>query len=88
MLRLGLCGWTINAADYFETFDTLEVQQTFYEPPSRETLARWRDSAPPGFVFTIKAWQLITHRSTSNTYRRLKRTTLSDRDRCCSSPGG
>jgi uncharacterized protein YecE (DUF72 family) len=72
VLRLGLCGWTINAADYFETFDTLEVQQTFYEPPSRETLARWRDSAPPGFIFTIKAWQLITHRSTSNTYRRLK----------------
>ena len=72
MIRLGLCGWTINAAGYFASFDTLEVQQTFYEPPARETLARWRDQAPAGFVFTIKAWQLITHRSTSNTYRRLK----------------
>jgi uncharacterized protein YecE (DUF72 family) len=72
MLRLGLCGWTINAHDYFAAFDTLEVQQTFYEPPARETMARWRDAAPPGFVFTIKAWQLITHRATSTTYRRLK----------------
>jgi uncharacterized protein YecE (DUF72 family) len=58
VIRLGLCGWTINAEEYLATFDTLEVQQTFYEPPSRETLARWRDQAPPGFVFTIKAWQL------------------------------
>ena len=72
MPHLGLCGWTINAADYFATFDTLEVQQTFYEPPSRETIARWRDQAPPGFIFTIKAWQVITHRSTSSTYRRLR----------------
>ena len=70
--RIGLCGWTINAEDYFASFDTLEVQQTFYEPPSRDTMSRWRESAPPGFIFTIKAWQLITHRSTSNTYRRLK----------------
>lgn len=73
MIRLGLCGWTINAAAYFAAFDTLEVQQTFYDPPARETMARWRDAAPPGFIFTIKAWQVITHRSTSSTYRRLKR---------------
>jgi uncharacterized protein YecE (DUF72 family) len=71
-VRLGLCGWTINADDYFATFDTLEVQQTFYEPPSRLTMDRWREQAPPGFVFTIKAWQIITHRSTSSTYRRLR----------------
>ena len=71
-MRIGLCGWTINAARYFELFDTLEVQQTFYEPPSRVTMDRWREQAPAGFVFTIKAWQVITHRSTSNTYRRLR----------------
>ncbi len=72
MIRLGLCGFTMGAAAYFETFDTLEVQQTFYEPPSRLTMDRWREQAPPGFVFTIKAWQLITHRSSSSTYKRLK----------------
>lgn len=72
MTRIGLCGFTIGAATYFDTFDTLEVQQTFYDPPTRETMARWRDQASPGFIFTIKAWQVITHRSTSNTYRRMK----------------
>jgi uncharacterized protein YecE (DUF72 family) len=71
-VRVGLCGWTINADTYFRTFDTLEVQQTFYEPPSRLTMDRWREQAPPGFVFTIKAWQVITHRATSSTYRRLR----------------
>lgn len=70
--RVGLCGFTIGAAEYFATFDTLEVQQTFYEPPSKLTMTRWREQAPAGFVFTIKAWQIITHRSTSTTYRRLR----------------
>jgi uncharacterized protein YecE (DUF72 family) len=36
-------------------------------------LRRWRASAPPGFEFTIKAWQLVTHESSSPTYRRLRR---------------
>jgi uncharacterized protein YecE (DUF72 family) len=70
--RVGLCGFTINAAEYFATFDTLEVQQTFYEPPSKLAMNRWREQAPADFVFTIKAWQVITHRSTSTTYRRLR----------------
>jgi uncharacterized protein YecE (DUF72 family) len=72
MIRTGLCGFTIGAAAYFETFDVLEVQQTFYEPPSKLTMDRWRAQAPEGFIFTIKAWQLITHRASSTTYRRLK----------------
>jgi uncharacterized protein YecE (DUF72 family) len=80
LIRIGLCGFTINAADYFATFDVLEVQQTFYEPPSRETMARWRDQAPAGFVFTMKAWQIITHKGTSRTYRRLRSEV--DRTQC------
>lgn len=47
--------------EYFERFSIVEVQQTFYEPPARSTLLRWRESAPQGFEFTLKAWQLITH---------------------------
>ena len=79
-IRVGLCGFTIGAAAYFETFDTLEVQQTFYEPPSKLTMNRWRDQAPPNFVFTIKAWQIITHRASSTTYRRLRSEV--DREKC------
>jgi uncharacterized protein YecE (DUF72 family) len=72
MVRLGLCGFTMSAAEYFETFGVVEVQQTFYQPPEGRTLERWRMTAPPGFEFTMKAWQLITHRATSRTYRRLR----------------
>ena len=79
-LRVGLCGWTISTEKYFALFDTLEVQQTFYEPPSRVTMDRWREQAPADFVFTIKAWQVITHRATSNTYRRIRSEV--NRDEC------
>ena len=83
MLKVGLCGFTINQKLYYETFPVVEVQQTFYEPPPPETLRRWRDAAPEGFEFTIKAWQIITHRATSRTYRRLKTPLAAgDRERC------
>jgi uncharacterized protein YecE (DUF72 family) len=72
-MKVGLCGWTISQREYFERFPVVEVQQTFYEPPPRSTLLRWKESAPPGFEFTLKAWQVITHTGTSMTYRRMKR---------------
>jgi len=71
-VRVGLCGWTISMAAYVRTFPLVEVQHTFYEPPADALLARWRSDAP-GFEFTIKAWKLVTHESSSPTYRRLKR---------------
>jgi uncharacterized protein YecE (DUF72 family) len=58
--------------EYFETFRVVEVQQTFYEPPQKATMMRWREQAGPSFEFTMKAWQLITHRTTSSTYKRLR----------------
>jgi uncharacterized protein YecE (DUF72 family) len=72
MIKVGLCGFTMAVRDYFETFGVVEVQQTFYEPPAPRTILRWREQAPEGFEFTMKAWQLITHRSSSTTYRRLR----------------
>jgi uncharacterized protein YecE (DUF72 family) len=58
---------------YVRRFPLLEVQHTFYEPPSDALLERWRRSSPGRFEFTIKAWQYVTHESSSPTYRRLKR---------------
>jgi uncharacterized protein YecE (DUF72 family) len=72
-IKLGMCGFTIGAATYYERFRVVEVQQTFYDPPAAMTLEKWRMQAPPSFEFTMKAWQVITHATTSNTYRRLKR---------------
>ena len=80
MIKVGLCGFTMSAREYFETFPVVEIQQTFYDPPAPRTILGWREAAPEGFEFTIKAWQLITHRPTSSTYRRL-RTPLPDAER-------
>lgn len=70
--RVGTCGFAQSHANTYHDFAIVEVQQTFYQPPRTATAQRWRDSAPHGFVFTLKAWQLLTHEATSPTYRRLK----------------
>jgi uncharacterized protein YecE (DUF72 family) len=72
MVKVGLCGFTIGMDEYFETYPVVEIQHTFYEPPPLATMVRWRERAGPAFEFTIKAWQVITHRATSTTYRRMK----------------
>jgi uncharacterized protein YecE (DUF72 family) len=72
-VRVGLCGWTVSQSSYVRRFPVVEVQHTFYEPPSDAVLMRWRSQVPADFEFTIKAWQVVTHESTSPTYRRLKR---------------
>jgi uncharacterized protein YecE (DUF72 family) len=75
--KIGCCGFAMARPKYFETFPLVEVQKTFYEPPMTRTARRWREKAPEGFEFTVKAWQLITHEASSPTYRRM-RTELSD----------
>ncbi len=69
---MGCCGFPVARARYYEAFGAVEIQQTFYQPPKIATAKRWRDEAPQEFLFTLKAWQLITHEATSPTYRRLK----------------
>lgn len=71
-VRVGLCGWTISMTRYVQMFSLVEVQHTFYEPPADAVLAKWRAAVPATFEFTIKAWQLVTHESSSPTYRRAK----------------
>lgn len=72
VVRVGLCGWTVSQSSYVRRFPVVEVQHTFYEPPTDAVLARWRHQVPASFEFTIKAWQIVTHESNSPTYRRLK----------------
>ncbi|MDP9171171.1 MAG: DUF72 domain-containing protein, partial [Acidobacteriota bacterium] len=69
---IGCCGWREAKAKYFERFGLVELQDTFYEPPSLALARKWRELAPPSFQFCMKAWQLITHTAKSPTYRRLK----------------
>lgn len=75
---VGCCGFPRARARYFEEFSLVELQRTFYQPPAIDLARRWRQEAPPGFIFSLKAWQLVTHPSTSPTYRRLKQPVSPD----------
>jgi uncharacterized protein YecE (DUF72 family) len=46
---------------YFQSFQTVEINSSFYHLPLRKTFEKWRDSAPDGFVFAVKASRFITH---------------------------
>lgn len=70
MIKVGCCGFVRGMQGYFSQFKLVEVQQTFYKLPKLETAQKWRQQAPSGFEFTLKASQLITHPVTSPTYRK------------------
>ena len=77
MLRLGTCSWTARGweevfypagtatgaylHEYARHFSTVEVDSTFYGLPKQDTVKRWRDQTPEGFLFAAKAPQSITH---------------------------
>ena len=46
---------------YAESFDTVEVNSTFYRLASRDAVARWVEQTPEGFVFAAKASRYLTH---------------------------
>ncbi|HDD64840.1 MAG TPA: DUF72 domain-containing protein, partial [Firmicutes bacterium] len=79
-MKVGCCGFPISQKKYFENFNLVEVQKTFYQIPEEETLIKWRKKAQKEFEFTLKAWQLITHPPSSPTYKRLK-IELSDKEK-------
>jgi len=71
-VRVGCCGFPVARSRCYRHLDAVEVQKTFYALPREETLRRWKDEAPERFVFTVKAFQVITHPWHSPTYRRMK----------------
>lgn len=42
-------------------FPCVELNNTFYRPPSARMSAAWAKKTPDGFVFTAKAWEKFTH---------------------------
>lgn len=69
-MLVGTCGFCEAKKKYFQDFKTVEIQQTFYRILEEKTLKRWRNEAPEDFVFSIKAFQGITHPKSSPTWRR------------------
>jgi uncharacterized protein YecE (DUF72 family) len=76
-VRIGTSGWIyphwrgrfyppeLRAREWFafyaRTFDTVEVNNSFYRLPSAETFEAWRAQAPPGFHYAVKASRFLTH---------------------------
>ncbi|WP_345955339.1 DUF72 domain-containing protein [Mucilaginibacter sp. PAMB04168] len=46
---------------YCQHFDTLELNNTFYNFPRITSLEKWYADSPPGFLFAVKAYRGITH---------------------------
>lgn len=76
VIRIGCSGWNYQHwrerfyakglparswfAFYAEHFDTVEINNSFYMLPKPETFDRWREQAPPGFRYAVKANRFLT----------------------------
>jgi uncharacterized protein YecE (DUF72 family) len=76
-VRVGCSGWQYNHwrgdfypaelpqsrwfAHYALTFDTVEINNSFYRLPPAETFAKWREQAPKHFLYAVKASRFLTH---------------------------
>ncbi|MCD6340650.1 MAG: DUF72 domain-containing protein [Desulfurococcales archaeon] len=72
LVHVGCCGFAISRKKYYQEYDVVELQDTFYNPPDETKLRKLRAEAPDDFIFTMKAWQAITHPPSSATWRRCK----------------
>lgn len=77
--RVGCSGWSYDdwkgpfypadaaAGEYLErysrVFDTVEVDSSFYRPPTPFLVRRWASVTPPGFRFALKVPRDVTHRT-------------------------
>jgi len=46
---------------YASVFPTVELNATFYRLPTAKAVERWREQAPPGFVYAAKGSRYLTH---------------------------
>ncbi len=71
-IRVGCCGFPFKGGmkAYFEKFDLVELQSTFYRLPKLSTVENWRRQAPEVFEFSMKGFQGLTHPADSPTWRR------------------
>ena len=77
MIRIGTSGWNYQDWDglfyphdirqkdwlsyYAQSFNTVEINTTFYHLPSEESVAHWYEQVPDKFQFSVKASRYITH---------------------------
>lgn len=76
-IRVGCCGWNykhwrgifypreLGPGEWFgfyaRRFDTVEINNTFYKLPEAQVFDGWRQQAPTGFLYAVKASRFLTH---------------------------
>ena len=55
---LAQSGWL---AFYGQSFDTVEINATFYRLPRPQYVDGWREAVPEGFMFALKGSRYLTH---------------------------
>ncbi|OLS15597.1 MAG: hypothetical protein RBG13Loki_0781 [Promethearchaeota archaeon CR_4] len=58
---------TDQLAYYAKFFEFVEVNSTFYNLPTQETLAKWVKVVPDQFRFAVKVWNRISHTKSDST---------------------
>jgi uncharacterized protein YecE (DUF72 family) len=46
---------------YATKFPTVEVNRTFYRLPTEKALSDWKETAPAGFLYSLKGSRAVTH---------------------------
>jgi uncharacterized protein YecE (DUF72 family) len=46
---------------YLQFFSSVEINNSFYRLPSKETFTKWKKATPNHFIFSVKASRYITH---------------------------
>ena len=70
MIKVGTCGFPISRKRYYQEFNVIELNNTFYSIPDLDWVKKIREEAPENFEFTFKAFQGITHDVNSFTWRK------------------
>lgn len=73
-VRIGCAGWSLprveqghfpeagsHLARYASRFNAVEINSSFYRSHRPATYARWKESVPPSFRFSVKVPKAITH---------------------------
>lgn len=92
-IAIGTCGYSYydpgtdwpeqyesKLAAYADAFEVGEINRTFYSLPQVSTTERWRREAGEDFEFTLKAWQALTHPTSSPTWNGHRDDLTEDRE--------
>ncbi|MGB8217050.1 MAG: DUF72 domain-containing protein [Candidatus Methanoperedens sp.] len=74
-IHIGTMGWSYDfwrgnfypedsenlLTEYAKNFSTVEIDNTFYRIPSKDTVMKWKDEVPDDFIFSAKFPRKITH---------------------------